>query len=38
MAKVKAVLGDKSLPAFFSGHQSRGGAARAGGSARLTFA
>jgi CRISPR-associated protein Csb2 len=37
MARVQAVLGEKPLPAFFSGHEPRGGPARAERSSHLAF-
>jgi CRISPR-associated protein Csb2 len=37
MARVQAVLGDKPLPAFFSGHEPNGGPARAAKSSHLAF-
>jgi CRISPR-associated protein Csb2 len=37
MARVQAVLGDRPLPAFFSGHDSSGGPARAAKSSHLAL-
>jgi CRISPR-associated protein Csb2 len=37
MARVQAVLGDRPLPAFFSGHEPGGGPARAETSSHLAF-